>query len=170
MGQGSSPFSFFHATATAALASKGPRLTFRTVLVETPSRAAILRMLSRARKASRIRRSISGGYRRLAKLLAEVVARPDTPVDVARSRGDRFAGPSRGDYGKGTVNKGLISARQRLTRRRRLPRNGLRRPPTAARPEQRTTCRRAPRGCPAPPIPPQWRAMTYSLPPVAPEC
>jgi hypothetical protein len=114
MGQGSSPFSFFHATATAALASKGPRLTFRTILVETPSRAAILRMLSRARKASRIRRSISGGYRRLAKLLAEVVARPDIPVDVARSRGDRFAGPSRGDYGKGTVNKGLISARQRL--------------------------------------------------------
>ena len=47
----------FHSTA---LASKGPRLTFRTVLVETPSRAAIFRMVSRARKASRIRRSISG--------------------------------------------------------------------------------------------------------------
>ena len=69
----SPPFSFFHATATAALASKGPRLTFRTVLVETPSRAAILRMLSRARKAARMRASSSGAIGRPAKLFALVL-------------------------------------------------------------------------------------------------
>jgi hypothetical protein len=79
MGQGSSPFSFFHATATAALASKGPRLTFRTVLVETPSRAAILRMLSRARKASRIRRSISGAIGGWPSCLPRLWLGPTSP-------------------------------------------------------------------------------------------
>jgi hypothetical protein len=54
-------------------------------------------------------------------------------------------------------------------RRRRLRRKGCGPPPTIVRPGQQTTSPRAPQECRAPPIPLQWRAVTHSRPPIAPE-
>jgi hypothetical protein len=79
------------------------------------------------------------------------------PHGMCKERGDSFAGPSRTNYRRETLNEELNSARQRLTRRRRL-RKGSQRTPRGERPELLTTCHRAQQGRRAAPGPLQWLA------------